>query len=199
MGMLMPPSPEYLRWEKEYLTFYTNAVVGIALHSYDTWYWWVGQAMMIRTPGPKTWGLFIYFGPEDLYGWIKYLARAYLAFFIYIMTRKSIQHLYYHHLEKKVDHEVPPARLKTMSENWQRELEITNERNMTVDGKMPPAHLLSLPVHSRQPSSSSVPVISNSPRPSYSPYNGDNVRSRQASPNPDKWKDDYGEKPSQGE
>lgn len=151
--MLIPPSPDILVWEKEYFSFYVSAIIGLLMHGYDTWYWWHGQSLMLRTPGnQKTVGLFIYFGQQDLFGWIKYPVKIYLVYFITTMMRMMVAHFYYRRLEKRLNKEVPPARFKIMCENWQRELDASmTTKPVTAEGM-----LLSPPAHSRQPSINSL-------------------------------------------
>jgi hypothetical protein len=201
MGWLRPPSPYLLLWEKQYLSFFTDAFVGLGLHGYDMWYWWVGQKLMKRTPGTTPWGLFVYFGRQDVTSWIKYPVRAYLAYFMFTMTRKSLQHLYYRHLEKKLDHEVPPTRLKSLCESWQRELEGTIRNDSPPEGMVHSPYLLSPPSHSRQPSSNSLRTMQSvkARNSTSSRHDLDYPRSGRASPVPlESIRDDYGEKSSDG-
>src|ERR1700753_817528 len=148
MGLMIPPSPEFLAWEKEYFSYFVTGIVGIALHAYDTWYWWVGQAKMIATPGTKTLGLFVYFGTQDLYGWVRYVVKIYLAVFIYTVVKNMIQYQDYRRLEKTLNQEVPPSRLKILCDNWQNELEAATRQDMVKDGILQSPMLLSPPPHS---------------------------------------------------
>lgn len=198
MGLMIPPSPEFLAWEKEYFSFFVTATVGIALHSYDTWYWWIGQAKMIPTPGTQTLGLFVYFGRQDLYGWVRYVVKVYLAWFIYTMIKKIIQHVDYRRMEKALDQEVPPSRLKVLCDNWQNELDAATKHDMAKDGMLQSPMLLSPPSHSRSPSASSLKSLSNTQRWSTG-FDTRNAYSERASPSFDESKkEDYGERSFEG-
>jgi hypothetical protein len=200
MGLMIPPSPEYLEWEKEYFSFFVTATVGLLLHGYDTWYWWVGQAKMIPTPGTKTLGLFVYFGQQDIYGWIRYVVKVYLAWFVFFMLKEIIKHRYFHHLEKKLDAQVPPARLKVLCEHWQSELESATRNDLIKEGTVQSPPLLSAPVHSRRPSANSLKSLANSnPWSTSSRTDADTVYAERASPSfDDSKKDDFGEKRLKG-
>lgn len=153
MGMLIPASPEVLVWEKEYFAFYVGAIIGLLLHGYDTWYWFYGQSLMRRTPGvEKTMGLFVYFGQQDLFGWIEYPMKVYLIFFITRAIRRMVAHMYYRQLEKKLNTEVPPARLKMLCGTWQRELDTSFTAHHPIQDNL----LLSAPERSRNPSLNSL-------------------------------------------
>jgi hypothetical protein len=201
MGWLRPPSPYLLLWERQYLNFFTNALVGIALHGYDLWYWWVGQKLMKPTPGTATFGLFVYFGRQDLTGFIKYPIKVYLIYFICDMLKKCLQFLYYRRLEKRLDFEVPPTRLKRLCESWQKEQEATLRTDSPPEGMIQSSHLLSPPSHSRQPSSNSLRSISSikARKSTSSRHELEYPLSGRASPAlAGSIKDDYGEKSLNG-
>jgi hypothetical protein len=158
MGLLIRPNPEFLTWEKEYYTFTVNALVGAGLHGYDIWYWFHGQDLMKPTPGPyNTLGFFIYFGQQQLFGWIRYVMRTWVCFLLCYLLSKLFMFTYIYELEKKIDREVPHPRLKTLIAQWDRELEA---RHGPVD-----KHLSPPPIYERRLSSISVhsaPLVSSS-------------------------------------
>lgn len=162
MGLLIPPSPDQLVWEKEYSAFFVSAVIGIALHSYDTWYWYIGQHKMLRTPGTETSGFVIHFGKVDIFGWISIPIKMYLALFLLVKIRQAITRLYFYRIEKRLDREVPPTRMKRIAEGWQKEFDSQAEMYGDNDEALLDTSHLSPPLHKRNISSRSDPAASNS-------------------------------------
>jgi hypothetical protein len=158
MGLLIRPNPEFLTWEKEYFTFAVNAMVGAGLHGYDVWYWFVGQNMMRRTPGPDgTSAFFIYFGKQDLFGFMRYVLRVWTPAILLYLLLKLAGFSYIYKMEKKMDRDVPHSRLKTLIAQWDREMETEYGR---ADKHVSPP-----PIHERRLSSISVhsaPLVSSS-------------------------------------
>jgi hypothetical protein len=134
MGLYGPPAPELLLWERKYFTLFTTTLIGVALHSYDTWYWWVGRELMLKTPGDgTTLGFFIYFGQADLYSWVQYPYKVYLAIAVTGFTIHSLFYFFFRALQRRMDVFVPSTRLESLAERWQADLGMQRGRDNSLD------------------------------------------------------------------
>jgi len=122
MSYFTPKTPNYLLWERDYWKKASIIFVGYCLHGYDIWYWWAGKAQMKTTPGTQTLGLFVYFGRQDIFQWIYYPVRVYLTMAMIAFTVETCRYIGFHHLEKRMNREVPLEHLQEMAERWAIEL-----------------------------------------------------------------------------
>jgi hypothetical protein len=134
MGLYGPPAAELLVWEKNYFTVIFTTMVGLSLYSYDTWYWWVGQAKMMKTPGGSgtTLGLFLYWGQFDLFSWIKWPMRVTLIITMICTILAIVINLLYRNLQTRMDYLVTPQRLEDLASSWIRGMGIV----VSQDGAM---------------------------------------------------------------
>jgi hypothetical protein len=192
MGLCGQHPPDLLAWECDYIKLAITNVVALLLHGYDTWYWWAGLQRMKRTPygeQGETLGLFIYFGQADIFGWIKYPMRAYLALAVFFLTENLVLLLFNARQQKRVDRTVSPSRLKGLAEKWLREKDPTGR----IRALLPPPEgedrgrlYLGTPVISRQHSTASRRSKASHARSAsrHSCHNDDFLSPRRPSPSP---------------
>src|ERR1700709_371039 len=118
MGLNGPDRPDHLVWERDYPKYFLTRFIGLCLTGYDTWYWYSGIWQMKRTPGAVAYGLMTYFGRVDIFGWISIFMRVFTVGLLCLTIMGYITALYQQWWEKKMNHEVPPSRLKDLAERW---------------------------------------------------------------------------------
>ncbi|KAF2669398.1 hypothetical protein BT63DRAFT_260511 [Microthyrium microscopicum] len=152
-----PHEYELLRWEVDYLKVVLTMLVGIGLHGFDTWFWWRGLYKFKPTPGEHTVALFVYFGQNDLYGYIRIVSRVWNAIALYLLVFNLVLRVSQRSLERTVNSEIPPSRLKEISQGWLTTLypyNLNQTGSEKGDLKMPAT--LSPPRVSRRPSINSI-------------------------------------------
>jgi hypothetical protein len=191
MNSWTPKLPRYLAWEEDYLKSFLSLFVGLCLLAYDTWYWWFGKKLMMKTPGTPTMGLFLYWGEQDLFSYISIPMRILQAIVILVLLFAVYTTVSFQRFERKMDSLITPGRLLSISEKWASDLEMFEPTS--IDSVA--SNTLSPPKPSRRPSKASSHA-STTGRPA-SRARGqipDGVASGRASPAPTgDWKDEKGE------
>jgi hypothetical protein len=118
MSLGGPNRPDYLAWERDYPKYFLTRFIGFCLHGFDTWYWYSGIWQMQHTPGATAYGLMLYFGQIDIFGWISYFMRVFVVVLLIFLVKSYIEALCQQWWERKLDHEVPPSRLNALAERW---------------------------------------------------------------------------------
>lgn len=134
MSLGGPKRPDHLPWERDYPKYFLTCFIGLMLHGFDTWYWFSGIWQMKPTPGVEAFGLMIYFGRIDIFGWISYIMKVFVVTMLCIFTKGIIEALVQQYFERKVDHEVPPARLKQLARQWVKHWNRTAAFDLQSDG-----------------------------------------------------------------
>jgi hypothetical protein len=155
MSLGGPDRPDHLSWERDYSKYFLTRFIGLLLHGYDTWYWYHGIWLMKRTPGTDAFGLMLYFGQINIFDWISYVMRVLVVLMLGFLVRGCIEALYQQWWEKKLDHEVPPARLKYLADRWAIDWD-PNSAFASMTGAARVRRLLSPPLIVRHASSASV-------------------------------------------
>jgi hypothetical protein len=193
MNYWTPKLPRYLAWEEDYFKVFSSLFVGLCLVGYDTWYWWVGMDKMKRTPGTPTFGLFIYWGRQDLFQWIYFPMRILLPVAGLLLLGAVFTTFACRGFERAMNVLITPSRLRTISEKWASDLEMFEP---TPNESLSPNNL-SPPKPSRRPSKASTHTASSIGRPASRTQgqNPDVTASGRSSPAPTgDWKDGIGEK-----
>jgi hypothetical protein len=190
MNYWTPKLPRYLAWEEDYFKVLSSLFVGLCLLSYDLWYWWVGLFLMKPTPGTPTFGLFEYWGRENLFWYIYIPMRIGLPVAVIILLCAVYTTVAFKRFERQMNSLITPVRLRAISEKWASDLEMFEPTPIESLA----SNNLSPPKPSRRPSKASSHAGSTGGALRIEDLNPGGAASGRSSPaSAGDWKDEKGE------
>jgi hypothetical protein len=128
MGIYGYPTPKTLIWERHVLQRVITDTVCLALHGFDTWFWWYGLWTLKPTNGPEGNPVFFpYVGRVDIFqSWIKWFARVFNLWEMWWIALDLVTICAYVVQQRRMDRDMPPERLQEEAVRWLEEARIVD-------------------------------------------------------------------------